>query len=559
MANSIVHSAMIRGLEAVPVDVECSIETEGLPGISIIGMSDAAILEARYRIRCALKQAGFEIPRAHITINLSPSNLHKNGDQFDLAIALAILGATQQISTERLDDVLAVGPLSLYGNIVPSRGALAYGDLALEKGLVLVSGQTDIQWALQDSELECDNLDKLETLKELEEPLGSSSVALLHPAGVIEDYYEGYFRDFENSYTPDYADVVGMEGNKVALMVAAIGGHNVLIQGSEGSGKDMLASRFNTILPKLTEEERHSALLAIDVCEPISDELSDDAGPIVIEGTKPSIKVESFDTIGEIVGGGRPVKPGKAALANNGILYLNHIEKFSITQLTALRQCLSDGEINIVRVDGKYKFPSHTQIIATASNPFEIFDDERYCEHYQQHFAGPIKDKFDICLATTRPAPEQFANVKPDDLDSVKMRELVAAGIAFKEKREKTSPEEMKLSNLKEFGFSDDAVKHFWNCVENYDLSGSRALSVARVARSYADYKQDQIVSHEDVEYASNLSHQANLESMRMAAIVEKTDREHDIKPGAIENAEVIGEALSEVPDIPPVRDNTER
>lgn len=231
-----VQGATIRGVEAVPVSVEVVI-SNGLPGFAIVGMADAAIQESRERVKAALRSSGFVMPNEKIVVNLAPGALRKTGSGFDLPIALGILAATGQMDPEVVRHALVVGELSLGGGVRCSAGMLAYQRCAAGLGLELIAGFPDEGFVKIDG-LTCKFLERLSHVRE---PRFIDAPALsfegIHPSG-------------------DYSEVLGHEMAKRALQVAAAGGHGVIMVGPPGSGKTMLAQRFGSILPSLSEEER---------------------------------------------------------------------------------------------------------------------------------------------------------------------------------------------------------------------------------------------------------------------------------------------------------------
>ena len=240
-----VRTAVLHGVEPQPVVVEVSI-SQGIPGVTIVGMASAAVQEARYRVRCAFKECGFEFPRAHLTVNLAPSELKKTGTGFDLPIAVAILACTGQIPTRALDECLFAGELALTGEVCLVRGMVAFDILAAQQGLALVGppGSTAISNGTTRI---------LHSISQLKQGIES-----------LETIAEGERESFDHApdgTRPDFADVVDQEMAKRACVIAAAGDHGLLMVGPPGSGKSMIAKRMPSILLPLPAEERAEVML----------------------------------------------------------------------------------------------------------------------------------------------------------------------------------------------------------------------------------------------------------------------------------------------------------
>ena len=287
-----VHAACIRGVEAVPVTVEVSMGG-GLPSISIVGMADSTVLEARSRMRCALRSVGFEVPKKSITINLAPSDMRKSGTGLDLPIAVAVLALSGQIPVNDLDSCLFVGELALDGSVCPVKGEIAYQVLARDTHLTLIEGPSSpYQGLFEAARFELDNIARLRM-------------------GVRDAIHRC---DLEPDRPPletklDYADVVGKEVAKRGLAIAAAGDLGLLMIGAPGSGKTMLARRMTTILPKLTQADQQEALCIHSVAgEDISG---------LLAGDRPFRSPHHSISAAGLVGGGRPVRPGEISLRNS--------------------------------------------------------------------------------------------------------------------------------------------------------------------------------------------------------------------------------------------------
>ncbi len=488
MASISINSAVLRGAQALPVSVELSI-SGGIPGITIVGLADTSVQESRSRVRSALKAAGFKFPSAHIVVNLSPGDIRKSGPGFDLPIALGILLLTKQVSWEHFGDCLVVGELSLDGKVKAVRGMVAFELLAQEQKLSLISG------AHPGERLSIEGVDR-------------------RVARWLSDFS---LHEYERLQVPNtcskfqhklnFAEVAGQKLAKRALVLAAVGNHSLLMTGSPGSGKTMLAARLPGILPRLSAQEQLQAALMHSICGQGLDSIAD--------GIRPFRAPHHSISLAGLVGGGRPVMPGELSLAHTGVLFLDELSEFKAQTLQALRQPLEAGKIKVVRLEGAFDFPSQVQLIA-ASNPCPcgyLGDKERRCicseqaiVRYQAKMGGPLMDRIDMAVELFRPSLSELMSPHKE-LDSQELYLQVQAARSFKEERnswfaskELNSDSEVERIKIFKACQIKKADQNKLNKIfEAAHLSARSYIKVLRLARSIADLDLRAQVELDDV------------------------------------------------------------
>lgn len=384
-----VYSCGLLGLDGYVVEVEVDVSS-GIPGLDIVGLPDATVKESKERVRSALKNSDFNFPQKRVTVNLAPAHLKKEGATYDLPITLAILAATSQIENENLDEYVFAGELALDGRIRPVRGILPMAITAKENciGNMIVSRYNAVEASVVDGI----NVFPAETLTQVVEHLQGKTK--------IQKFSADIKRIFENNtlYDVDFKDVKGQHDIKRAIEVAVSGGHNIIMIGSPGSGKSMLAKRIPTILPNLSFEE------ALDVTKihSISGILKDGESLIT---TRPFRSPHHTVSANSLAGGGVSPKPGELSLAHHGVLFMDELPEFKRDALEVMRQPLEDRTVTISRVNATFTYPCNTLFVASM-NPCKCgyYGDARHIctcnpsqiKQYRSRISGPLLDRIDI-------------------------------------------------------------------------------------------------------------------------------------------------------------------
>lgn len=377
------YTVAFEGIEARMVEVQCAVTT-GPPTFALVGLPDKAVSEARERVRAALQSLSIALPSKKITVNLSPADLPKEGSHFDLPIALALLAAIEIIPKDEIEHTVALGELSLDGRLMPVLGALPAAMAAAEEDRALpcprASG-AEAAWVGAAEVLAAGSLDEVVRHYTGQAPLPQAR------AGEVVPGPSGR----------DLRDVKGQERARRALEIAAAGRHHLIMIGTPGSGKSMLAARLPGILPPLTPAEA----LETSMIHSLAGLLSEGG----ISRQRPFREPHHTASMAAIVGGGKGAKPGEISLAHNGVLFLDEFPEFPRAVLETLRQPIETGEVMVARANAHVRYPCRFLLIA-AANPCKcgyLSDPSRACgraplcgEDYMGRISGPLMDRFDL-------------------------------------------------------------------------------------------------------------------------------------------------------------------
>lgn len=468
-----VLSATLVGVKCQPVQVEVSV-SNGLPGISIVGMPDIAVQESRERVRAAIRASGYALPAQKIVVNLAPSSLKKSGSGFDLPIALGILRATGQAAPAQ-EPELVIGELSLDGTARAITGTLAFELCAKEIGASLVFPKASMD------AIEIDGLKLKGVASLIDASKGLYRSAISHDSSPCPSI-------------PDFSEVAGQDFAKRALQIAACGNHGILLVGPPGSGKTMLAARLPSILPSLSEKEAMETALVHSVAG-----MNPDA---VLARQRPFRSPHHSITTAGLIGGGKPIKPGEISLAHNGVCFLDEIAEFRPSTLQAIREPLESGEVTLVRAGSTVRFPA-SFMLAAASNPCPcgfFGDAEIACsctlpqiKTYQNRIGGPLLDRISIKVNVGRTPASALIRPTASHTSSEELREGVALGREFASWRRAkglcakgTSVE----AALEECSPTDEAKALLEASAKSLAMSARGIARTLSIARTIADISQ---------------------------------------------------------------------
>lgn len=482
----------LDGISARPVRVEVDVH-RGLPAFSVVGLPDAAVREARERVRAAMVNCGFRFPLHRIVANLAPASLRKAGPGLDLAIAVALLTASEQLELGGLPSLAMVGELALDGSVRGVPGVLAIAEAARERGIeaIAVPDENGAEAAL---------VEEIEVI-----PLRSlGQLAALADGRWTPERPEPMPLWLAASGGPDLADVRGQRHLRHALEVASAGGHSLLMVGPPGAGKSLAASRLPSILPPLAPEEALEVARISSACGRLDDEAA---------GGRPFRAPHHTVSPAGLVGGGNPPSAGEATLAHRGVLFLDELCEFRRDTLEALRAPLETGWVSIARAGSRRRLPCRFMLVG-AANPCPCgrgeADPECSCaplavRRYQARLSGALADRIDVLAAVGQPSAEEMGG--PPGESSAAVRERVVAARERQERR--LGPgrcnAEMRPAELRECRLEELAAALLADAYARRRLSGRAHDRVLRLAQTIADLAGSDAIGREQMAQALQL------------------------------------------------------